>query len=263
MRRASSINTGNGWKHERNLWAVHAGTQSSTKEAKDAVELSFQGNRVVWYGRMGNAMGKADVYVDGQRDQTVDTYDADEITNIALYSRTFPALADHKLKIVARGDHNWRSGDDWVVIDALQVGRDQVRVGEDTPGLGIEYSGGDWKHTLGWDRASGGTLSWAEQSGDAAEFKFEGAGITWVGKRCPACGKANVYLDGTLDAVIDTYAPDDHPFRLSLQGGWQEPIYQKTWPERGTHTLRLVVGDEKNLASTGQTLYIDSFQVTK
>src|SRR5260370_18475089 len=70
--------TGNGWKHEQNVWAVYNGTQSSTRQAKDAMEYSFRGNRITWDGRLGSTMGKADVYVDGKLGQTVDTVDADE-----------------------------------------------------------------------------------------------------------------------------------------------------------------------------------------
>jgi len=256
--------TGKGWKHEEKVAAVYSGTQSSTRDAGDALAYAFHGNRVTWYGGLGAAMGKADVDIDGKPDAMVDCYDADEIPNVAVYAHTFPSVGDHKIKITVRGDRHSRSSDHWVVIDGLQVGKAEMRVVEDVPGQGIEYTGSGWKHRAsGWEQASGGSASWTSAPGDAAEYKFQGDGITWVGKRCPSCGQADVYVDGTLDTTVDTYMPDDHPFRVDLQGGWQVPLYQKTWIETGQHTLRIVVKDDKNMLSAGRSVYLDSFQVSK
>jgi len=254
--------SGSGWKHEATVPAVFEGTQSETRQLGDAVEYSFQGNRITWYGRLGSAMGKADVFIDGTLDQTVDTYDADEIPNVAVYSRTFPSVGEHGLKILARGDHNWRSSDSWVLIDALQIGKSQREVIEDTPGKGVEYGGSGWKHSQGWSRASGGSVSWTDGTGDTAEFSFFGDGITWVGKLCPLCGIADVYVDDKMQTRVDTYAPDFHRFRTDDQGGWQVDVFEKSWPEPGRHRIRLVVTNLKNMLSQGHMIYLDSLQVS-
>jgi hypothetical protein len=253
--------SGSGWEHERNVWAVFDGTQSRTRNAKDTVEYTFVGNRLTWYGRLGSAMGRADVYVDGKLDQVVDTYNADEIPNVALYSRTFPSTGQHTVKILARGDHNWRSSDNWIVVDGFQVGKEEFQVIEDPPGQGIKYSGSGWRHSQGWRRASGKSASWTRHDGDTAECVFRGDGITWVGKRCPACGIADVYVDGQLEARVDTYAPDFHRFRDDAQGAWQVPIFEKTWVRPGQHTLLIVARNLKNMLATGYKIYVDSFQV--
>jgi len=255
---------GKGWKHEEKVEAVYGGTQSSSREAGDAVEFTFHGNRFAWYGRLGPAMGKADVQVDGQSDSIVDCYDADEIPNVLVYNRTFPSVGDHKIKITVRADRQGRSADNWVVIDGFQVGETETRVVEDSPGQGIDYTGPGWKHSSsGWERASGGSLTWTDAPADAAEYKFQGDAIAWVGKRCPSCGQADVYVDGTLDSTVDTYMPDEHSFRVDLQGGWQVPLYQRTWTEKGQHTLRIVVKSDRNMLSTGHRVFLDSLQVSK
>ena len=256
--------TGKGWKHEERVSAAYNGTLSSTHEAADALEYAFRGNRFTWYGRLGAAMGKADVQVDGKADAIVDCYDADEIPNIALYTRTFPSAGDHTVKIVVRADRNTRSSDNWVAIDGFQVGKEELTIVDDVPDQGIGYAGSGWKHSSsGWERASGGSVSWTSVPGDAAEYKFQGGAITWVGKRCPACGLADVYVDGTLDSTVDTYMPDEDQFRVYLQGGWQAPIYEKSWPEPGAHTLRIVVRRDKNMLSAGHSMYLDSLQIGK
>ena len=101
--------SGSGWKHEDHIPGIYQGTQSRTQQTSDAVEYEFEGNRVAWYGSLGDSMGHADVYIDGRLDRTVDCYDADEIPNIAIYARTFSAVGKHRIKITARGEHQWRS----------------------------------------------------------------------------------------------------------------------------------------------------------
>ena len=254
--------SGNGWKHEDHVWQVYAGTQSRTRQAADAVEFGFEGNRITWYGSLGESMGKADVFVDGKYDRTADCFDADEIPNVALYARTFGADGKHKINVVARGDHQWRASDNWVVVDGFKVGKGNSAVVEDTPGRGIVYGGSGWRHSDGWDAAEGKNVSLTGQPGDSAEYKFHGDGVTWVGKLCPDCGMAAVYIDGALDAAIDTYEPDFHTFRPDLQGGWQAPLYEKTWIAPGEHVIRIVVRKDKDMMSQGHMVYLDGFHVT-
>lgn len=253
---------GAGWKHEAAVTTAFDGTQSETRESGDAAEYSFHGNRITWYGRLGSAMGKADVFIDGQLDQTVDTYDADEIPNVAVYSRTFASVADHSIRISARGDHNGRSTDSWVLIDALKIGKSPCKVIEDTPGKDVEFGGSGWRHSQGWSRASGENLSWTDRAEDSVEVSFSGDAVTWVGKLCPSCGMADVYVDDKLQTRVDTYAPDPHQFRADDQGEWQVPVFEKSWPESGPHRIRVVVTNLKNMLSQGHTIFLDSFQVS-
>jgi hypothetical protein len=259
---ASLQYSGGGWKHEQNVWAVFDGTQSSTRNSDDAVEYSFNGGRITWYGRLGRAMGRADVFIDGKQEDVIDTYDADEIPNVPVYAKTFSSIGQHTIKIVARGDHGWRSSDSWVVVDGLRVSNAPFTVVDDTPARGIQYSGPGWKHAAGWSHASGHTASWTSTAADAAEYSFHGNGVTWVGKQCPSCGMADVYLDGKLEAHVDTYKPDFHLFRADDQGGWQVPVFQKTWPESGRHVIRIVATSLKNMLAGGHEVYLDSLEIT-
>jgi hypothetical protein len=253
---------GDGWKHEKNVWAVCDGTQSSTDRGGDSVSYSFRGNRITWYGRLGPTMGRAEVYIDGKLDQAVDTYGADDIPNFAVYSRTFASIGEHEIRLVTGGLHDWRSGGNSIVVDGFQVGVVEAVVVEDHLEGGVQYGGTGWTHTAGWERASGGNISRTSNSGDAMEITFEGDGITWVGKKCPSCGKADVYVDGALDTIVDTFSPDPHSFRVDLQGGWQVPLYQKVWTKRGEHTVRIVSRIDKNMLSAGTDLYLDCFHTT-
>jgi hypothetical protein len=232
-----------------------------SRKAGDSVELKFSGNRLTWYGMLGDSMGQADVYIDGKLDETVDTYDADEIPNMPIYTRAFPSIGEHTVRIVVRGTHHWRSSDDWVVLNGLQIGRSPVSVVDDGPGSGIEYGGSGWQHAGGWSAASGGTVSWTDSDGNTAQYSFQGDAITLVCKRCPSCGMADVYLDGKLETRIDTYAPDYHDFRIAAQGAWQVPVFEKTWATSGKHTIKIIVSQEKNMLSSDRAIYLDALQV--
>jgi len=254
--------SGSGWKHERNVWGVYQQTQSASSHSGDSAEFNFSGNRITWFGGLGAALGRADVYIDGILDRTVDCYDADEIPNMPVYSRAFSASGHHKLRIVVRGDRNPNSKGNAVFIDGFQVGRRHSQVVEDRVTDGIQYSGSGWVHSLGWKHASQGSVSWSGIPGDAAEYTFRGDGIMWVGKLCPSCGMADVYIDGELDSIVNTYEPDQHAHRWLNQGGWQAPIYEKSWPEFGEHKIRIVVREDKDISSTGHNVFIDSLQIS-
>jgi Melibiase len=253
--------SGVGWAHQHQASSVAGSSELLSRKAGDGLELKFRGNRLTWYGRLGTAMGQADVYIDGKLDQTVDTYDADEIPNMPVYTRTFSAIGNHTVKVVVRGDHNWRSSDDWLVFNGFQIGTSAVNVVEDAPGSGIEYAGPGWKHSEHWRAASGGNVSWTNTEGDTARYSFQGDGITLVCKRCPSCGIAEVYLDGKLETKIDTYAADFHHFRTDAQGSWQIPVFEKSWPSSGRHEIKIIVGHEKNMLSTDREIYLDALQV--
>jgi hypothetical protein len=254
---------GTGWTHQPQAWSVPGSSGLLSRTPGDSLELKFRGNRVTWYGQLGSAMGEADVYIDGAPDQIADTYDADEIPNVPIYTRSFPSIGEHTVKIVVRSSHYWRSSDDWVVLSGLQIGRSPVSVVEDEAGAGIEYAGSGWKHTQGWRAASGGNISWTNSEGNSAQYSFEGDGITLVCKRCPSCGMADVYLDGKLETRIDTYAADLHSFRVDAQGSWQVPVFAKTWPAPGRHTIAIVVDHEKNMLSSDREFYLDALQVNR
>lgn len=252
---------GSGWKHEKNVWDVYRGTQSFSSKPGDSVVLQFTGNRVTWYGRYGPNLGRANVYIDGRLDRTVDCYDADNIPNMPLYSRTFPESGTHTLRIVILHNHNWESKGTSIYIDGFQIGQENLRVVESPPADRIRYSGSGWIHDGGWKRATGGFLSWSGKAGTSAEYSFRGNSITWVSRLCPSCGMADVYIDGTLDAIVDTYEPDPIRHRWINQGGWQAPVYERSWPQSGKHTIRIVVRKDNDNSSSGHNIFIDSFEI--
>jgi len=98
----------------------------------------------------------------------------------------------------------------------------------------------------------GGDERYANVQGASCQFTFSGTGITWVGVKNLDAGEADVYIDGTLQATVDTYNAN----RLSRQ-----ELFTKNGLPRGEHTIKIVVKGTKNAASTGCYVIVDAFKV--
>lgn len=87
-----------------------------TNTAGAIAELSFSGSSMQWYGVKGSGQGKADVYIDGVLDATVDLYQAARAYTLC-YSKSGLAAGTHTIKIVTRSDKNASSTDRYVEVD--------------------------------------------------------------------------------------------------------------------------------------------------
>jgi hypothetical protein len=85
-------------------------------------------------------------------------------------------------------------------------------------------------------------------------FTFTGASVAWTGRLCPACGEADVYLDGTYVSRVDAYGYRGPEV-------WQAALFEHGWPKASRHTLKIVVDGTKNLNSAGDEVDVDNFQV--
>lgn len=128
-----------------------------------------------------------------------------------------------------------------------------TRVVDDAEGEGLGYSGG-WTHgTWYFEAPYNGTISWTNEPGAAAEYTFVGSQVTWNTKLGRNCGTANVYVDGALDATIDTYAPDD--------GNWDIPIYSKSWGSVGLHSIKIQATGMHNSKSSDSYVHLDGLRI--
>ncbi len=78
----------------------------------------------------------------------------------------------------------------------------------------------------------------------SVEFSFSGESIYWRALRSPACGRADVYMDGALRKTVDCYSP--------RSTSYEEFLYVKTGlAANSRHTIRIVVTGKKNPKSAG------------
>jgi hypothetical protein len=74
--------------------------------------------------------------------------------------------------------------------------------------------------------------------------------ISWVSRRGPGRGLAQVWVDGTLAATVNLGAQES---------GGRTVVFSRTWASSGKHTLRIV-----SLGTVGRPLVeVDAFLVVR
>ena len=86
-----------------------------------------------------------------------------------------------------------------------------------------------------------------------ATFTFTGIGASWIGYQDQWSGIANVYVDGVLAKSVDTY---------SATSKAQQKLFTVSGLTQGQHTLKVVVTQTKEGASSGYWIWIDAFEYT-
>jgi beta-galactosidase GanA len=120
----------------------------------------------------------------------------------------------------------------------------------------LQYSG-TWTHAGPSAGYTSGdydqTESFSTQAGASMSVQFTGTAVQWIGPKDTNGGIADVYLDGTQVATVDTYSPAGKLF--------QQVLFSKTGLSAGTHTLKIVVTGTENPASSADTVVIDAINV--
>jgi hypothetical protein len=109
------------WRHERGVPPAHAGTISSSSQAGAVAELEFAGCRVRWFSKLGPDGGKAAVCIDDEGPIEIDTYAADHIWGVGLFSRDFGERGLHRISIRVLGQQQERSKGCCVHVDGFRV----------------------------------------------------------------------------------------------------------------------------------------------
>jgi hypothetical protein len=124
-----------------------------------------------------------------------------------------------------------------------------VRYEQDNPAVQLT---GTWFPNNG-SFNNGGSAILAMEQGDVASFTFTGTSVRWIGYRDPWSGIAQVYLDGALKGIIDTYsASEEH----------QAVLYSSSRLSNASHTLSIVVTGKHDASSAGAWVWVDAFDVS-
>ena len=123
-----------------------------------------------------------------------------------------------------------------------------TRLQNDDPAVAYD---GAW-YPIGNSAFDGGGAITAMDAGDRAILSFTGTAVRWIGYRDEWSGRANVYLDGLLQATLDTFAS---PFQA------RAVIWEATGLPAAGHTLTIEVLGTHNGSSGGSWVWIDAFDV--
>ncbi|MBI3043009.1 MAG: hypothetical protein HYY78_09315 [Betaproteobacteria bacterium] len=238
------------WAAENSGIAWSAGNAKVTESAGAQATLTFRGTSAAWRGYRGPDAGMARVYLDGAFAAEIDLYSPTHQVQDAVYTASGLADGTHTLTVEATGLRHPSSSAARVIVDAFDVTAPGVRSQETDPA--VSYSG-TWTHGNRNRTWSEGTASVSGTAGSRASFTFSGTEVRWVGFRAARTGIANVYLDGTFVAEVDTYAPGAE--------GYQSTAYTISGLAPGTHTLVIEATGRRNPASTNNYVVVDAFDV--
>lgn len=110
---------------------------------------------------------------------------------------------------------------------------------------------GSWKQSGSNAKNYHRTLLTTDAAGDEMDFTFNGTAVSILGVKDVGCGKADVYVDDSLEETIDTYA-DSTKYRKGL--------FSKSGLASGDHTVRLIVRGDHGTDATGNTINIDAVE---
>lgn len=119
----------------------------------------------------------------------------------------------------------------------------------------VSYScpaGMRWHTVTNESLYSGGSASSSMDKGCRARFSFTGTGVDWIGYADEWSGIADVYLDGSLVARVDTYSSPARP---------QSVLYSARGLASDVHMLEIEVTGSRSAASGGDWITADAFDV--
>ncbi|MBI2822811.1 MAG: hypothetical protein HYX74_11370 [Acidobacteria bacterium] len=124
-----------------------------------------------------------------------------------------------------------------------------TRVEQD--GASVTYSGAWYANNLALH--SGGSAALSVDAGSRVIFSFSGTAVSWIGYRDEWSGIADVYLDGRLQATVDTFSS---PARS------QTVLFSATSLPAGNHTLVVQATGKRNSLSGGAWIWVDAFDAS-
>jgi beta-galactosidase GanA len=105
------------------------------------------------------------------------------------------------------------------------------------------YTAGDYDSTESWSQQAGATMS----------VTFTGTAVQWIGPKNTNGGIADVSIDGTQVATVDTYDATGKEF--------QQVLYSTSGLSAGSHTLTITATGQQDAASSADTVVIDAINV--
>ena len=116
------------WQRQSGLQPAYQGTISRSDEKGASFEFEFEGTQFTWFTKLGDDGGKAEVLIDGQPGAIVDTYSADDIWGVGVYSKEFSSGGTHRVKISVLGErggpHGYGKGG-FVYVDGVRIQDDR------------------------------------------------------------------------------------------------------------------------------------------
>jgi hypothetical protein len=106
----SGLNLSGHWQQKSGMQPAYAATISVSEEKGASFGFEFEGTKFTWFTKLGEDGGKAEVAIDGRVEDVVDTYSADDIWGVGVYTKEFPARSKHRVQIRVLGERGGPPG---------------------------------------------------------------------------------------------------------------------------------------------------------
>jgi hypothetical protein len=103
------------------LSTASGGSIEYATDPGDKAELSFTGSNVGWLSSKGPDRGKAEIWIDGVRVDTVDLYSSSAQSRELVFTKNWATSDSHMLEIRATGTKNAASSGSRIDVDAFVV----------------------------------------------------------------------------------------------------------------------------------------------
>jgi uncharacterized protein (TIGR03437 family) len=220
----------------------------------------FNGTGITWIGESDGYSGLCYLTLDGVQ-TTVDT---GSTTGTTLYQQPLLAVHGlaaglHRMVIEITHSHDESTDASWIWVDALDIDNGTLVSTTQVAGAGLAQQtdiaanyNGHWFTTNG-ALYSGGSVNSAVDAGAGVTFTFNGTGVSWIGYRDQWSGLAQVYIDGALQAAVDTYLNPSQAQTTTWSVDGLTP---------GVHVLDIVATGTKDAASGGAWIWVNGFRVS-
>lgn len=227
----------------------------------DYVDFKFDGTAVALFMKQWSYGGIVKVYVDDALEATIDTYDAAETDNVNVFERGGLDAGEHTLRVEVAGKSV--STEAFMLIQGFEYSTSgeqpepsSVRVDPSTH----PYNGGAWAGKEDYSEFAFHNGSWwsdgwswmynnADNAGEKVDFVFTGTSIKLYMELWDHGGKVDLYLDGELEATVDTYSAE----RIA-----EELVLDRANLALGEHTLRIEVAGKS--VSTAAFVLVKAFE---
>jgi uncharacterized protein (TIGR03437 family) len=250
--------TGTWYANTNSLESGGSATLTNLKNSQAII--TFNGTGITWIGESDGYSGLCYVTLDGVQTQ-VDTSNPASSTYYQYPQFTAQNLAPglHRLTIEVIHQRDSTTQGSWVWFDAFDITNGTlVNTGQEAgAGLAQQSSvaanyNGQWFTTNGASY-SGGSVNSSVDAGAGVTFTFNGTAVTWIGYRDQWSGIAQVYIDGNLQATVDTYLSPSQA---------QTPTWSVSGLSPGVHVLNISATGTQNTASGGAWVWVDALQVS-
>jgi hypothetical protein len=221
---------------------AYGGSYALEHRAGATSSFRFTGSALAWYTITGKSFGKAAITIDGISKGTVNLYATSTHMHVAHVYNLAPGLHTFLVRVLGQKGSTHGTGTN-VAVDAFAVNGGALMA---TPSTVDRWA------MVSASRASGGHLAESDLKGAAARLSFRGTAISVYALTCPACGQAQILVDGVSRGTFDLYARSTGYGHVLRIGGLV----------RGDHTVEVRVTHAKRSAATGYLVGVDRVVVT-